>query len=60
MITTNIAITGNLRDPSRPWSLQWQTASMAAPSFWYFATEADAKREEAQLQLQHCMTKDLR
>lgn len=59
-VTTYVQRTGNLRDPSRPWSLRWQTLTMPAPAFWYFATRDEAEHEERALQLQARRTEDRR
>ena len=32
------------------WVLQWKSANMGAPAFWYYSTEELAKDAEARLQ----------
>jgi hypothetical protein len=46
---TNIRKVENLRDPDKPWSLQWQSPTMPAPAFWYYPTEEEAKAIEQKL-----------
>ena len=36
----------NLQDPSKPWCLRWQSPTMAAPAFWYYETEEEAREAE--------------
>lgn len=43
---TTVRKVDNLVDPSKPWSLSWQSASMGAPAFWYYATEEEALKDE--------------
>ncbi len=42
-VRCEIAEVANVYDPGRPWVVRWQTQAMPAPSFTYFATEAEAK-----------------
>jgi hypothetical protein len=60
MLKTTIRKITNLRNPGKPWSLQWQTENMPAPAFWYFATEDEAQQEERNLHTQRRSQKDLR
>jgi hypothetical protein len=60
MLSTEIREVPNLRDTAKPWRLAWQTASMAAPAFWYFHTREQAEDEEQNLRKQNRLTKDLR
>lgn len=35
------------------WVLQWRTATMPGPAFWYFATKDEAEHEERYMQKVH-------
>lgn len=49
MIETEIAKVDNIKEPDKPWVLRWKSAAMTAPAFWYFATEEEAKKVEAEM-----------
>jgi hypothetical protein len=50
---TTVRQVENLREPDKPWCLQWRTATMPASAFWYFCTEEEALAEEKKLRVVH-------
>jgi hypothetical protein len=42
VLLCEVAHVANVYDPGKPWVVRWQTDTMPAPSFTYFATEAEA------------------
>lgn len=57
-VIAHVSNSGNLRDPTRPWCLQWQTPTMPAPAFWYFETEERARDAETRLHAPAVRRKD--